>query len=294
MISKGDASFYIPSVWFPDTLEKAYKLKRQFYDDSCLVAGGTLLQTEWEKGNHCPKNIISLENIKELKEIKLMSKNRQTFIQIGALTTFDCCRNKEIFLENVPILVEAVRNIASPAIRNRATIGGNVANGYGDVIPALLVLDASLLLYDGDQMKEKKLTDCLKEKNFLSNSILVSIKIPVQKKNTRENYFYQKIGLRENFCQSIVSISGYLKISKKKSIEKVHLAVSGSSFLPQRLDLTEELIKELFLPPFQLNEIAQSIKKEFNPPSDHFSSSNYKQDITINIIVSEIAKLSSK
>ncbi|PGZ92775.1 xanthine dehydrogenase [Bacillus sp. AFS029533] len=294
VIRKGDETLNKQAVWFPDTLEKTYKLKRQYYYNSCLIAGGTLLQTEWEKGIQCPENIISIENIKELKEIELVTKYGQSFIQIGALTTLDCCRNNPIFLENVPILVEAVRNIASPAIRNRATIGGNVANGYGDVIPALLVLDASLLLYDGDKIKVKKLTECIKEKNFLLNSILVSITIPVQKKKTSENYFYKKIGLRENFCQSIVSICGYFKTGKKKVIEKVHLAVSGSSFLPQRLNRTEELIKELLLPPFQFNEIAQSIKKEFNPPSDHFSSSNYKQDITINIIVSEIAKLSSK
>ncbi|MFF3022343.1 FAD binding domain-containing protein [Gottfriedia sp. NPDC057948] len=291
VINQGHANSHYPAVWFPDTLEKACKLKQEFLNDSCIIAGGTLLQTYWEKGVQYPKNLISIENVKELQEYKLMKNNRQTFILIGALTTLDCCRSKPIFLENVPILVEAIRNIASPAIRNRATIGGNIANGNGDVIPALLVLDASLILYDGDHMREIKLTECIKDEKYLSNSILVNVKIPVQTKKASENYFYKKIGLRESFCQSVVSISGYFKIGKKKMIEQVHLAVSGSSFSPQRLVETEEIIKKLYLPSCQLNEIAQAIKKEFKPPSDHFTSSNYKQEITTNIIVSEITKI---
>ncbi|MFF2876000.1 FAD binding domain-containing protein [Gottfriedia sp. NPDC057991] len=294
MIKPGGANLYYPVVWFPDTIEKAYELKRQFFNNSCIIAGGTHLQTHWEKGILCPENLISIENIKELQEYKLINKNGQTLMQIGALTTLDSCRNKPIFLDNVPILVEAVRNIASPAIRNRATIGGNIANGNGDVIPALLVLDASLVLFDGHHMREKKLIECIKEEKYLSNSIIVSVQIPVQTKKSSESYFYKKIGLRESFCQSIVCISGYLKIGKKKMIEQVHLAVSGSSFLPQRLANTEEIIKKLYLPSIQLKDIAQTIKKEFKPPSDHFSSSNYKQEITTNIIVSEITKLASK
>ncbi|MGG0177882.1 FAD binding domain-containing protein [Gottfriedia acidiceleris] len=294
VIKQGHANPHYPAVWFPDTLEKAYKLKQQFHNDSCLIAGGTLLQTYWEHGVQCPKNLISIENVKELQEYKLLNKNRQTFIQIGALTTLSCCRSNPIFHENVPILVEAIRNIASPAIRNRATIGGNIVNGNGDVIPALLVLDASLILYDGRYMRQKKLTECIKEEENLSNSILVSVQIPVQKMKSSENYFYKKIGLRESFCLSIVSISGYFKIGKKKMIEQVHLAVSGSSFSPQRLVDTEEIIKKLYLPSCQLKEIAQSIKKEFKPPSDNFTSSNYKQEITTNIIVSEITKIVSR
>ncbi|MEH7455369.1 FAD binding domain-containing protein [Gottfriedia acidiceleris] len=294
VIKQENSNFHYPAVWFPDTLEKAYKLKLQFLNDSCIIAGGTLLQTYWEKGVQSPKNLISIENVKELQEYMLINKNRQTFIQIGALTTLDRCRNKPIFHENVPILVEAIRNIASPAIRNRATIGGNIANGNGDVIPALLVLDASLTLYDGKHIREIKLAECIKDEKYLSNSILVNVQIPVQTKKSSENYFYKKIGLRESFCQSIVSISGYFKIGKKKTIEKVYLAVSGSSFLPQRLVDTEEIIKNLNLPSCQLKEIAQAIKKEFKPPSDHFTSSNYKQEITTNIIVSEITKILSK
>ncbi|MES9683318.1 hypothetical protein CN514_23385 [Bacillus sp. AFS001701] len=294
VIKQGHANFHYPAVWFPDTLAKAYKLKQEFLNDSCIIAGGTLLQTYWEKGVQCPKNLISIENVKELQEYKLMKNNRQTFILMGALTTLDCCKSKAIFLDNVPILVEAIRNIASPAIRNRATIGGNIANGNGDVIPALLVLDASLILYDAHHLREIKLAECIKNEKYLSNSILVNVKIPVQTKKSSENYFYKKIGLRESFCQSIVSISGYFKIGKKKIIEKVYLAVGGSSFLPQRLVDTEEIIKNLYLPSYQLKEIEQAIKKEFKPPSDHFTSSNYKQEITTNIIVSEITKIVSK
>ncbi|WP_180232918.1 hypothetical protein [Bacillus sp. AFS055030] len=49
-IKQGHVNSHYPVLWFPDTLEKAYILKQQFLNDSCIIAGGPLLQTYWEKG----------------------------------------------------------------------------------------------------------------------------------------------------------------------------------------------------------------------------------------------------
>lgn len=76
MIRRGTGTRFSPAVWMLEELEEEWELKQQFSSDACFVAGGTLLQTQWEKGLDCPANLISLEKIKSLQG---WGKNFYTF-----------------------------------------------------------------------------------------------------------------------------------------------------------------------------------------------------------------------
>lgn len=290
MINKGTVTRFSPAVWIPYSLKEAWDLKQQFGSESCFIAGGTLLQTYWEKGIDCPLNLISLEHIKEMKGMGEKTSNGQIETHLGALTTLDFCRHHPLLLNNAPLLVDAVRNIASPAIRNKATIGGNIVGGYGDLIPALLVLDALVTLYDDNKLHQITLSDYLKNENMFSKSLLVNVYFPNNQKINNKNYFFKKIGHREAFSQSIVTISGCCQLNEQKEISIIRLAVGGTSISPNRLNKSEQLILDSPITNNTLNKVYKTIKEEFNPVSDAFSSAEYKKTITANMIVSEIAK----
>jgi xanthine dehydrogenase small subunit len=61
----------------------------------------------------------------------------------------------------VPLLAEVFPQFASRLIRNGATLGGNLGTGspIGDMPPALLALDARLVLADADGEREVALAD---------------------------------------------------------------------------------------------------------------------------------------
>lgn len=280
-----------PNVWVPSTLEEAWSLKQKFGREAGFIAGGAFLQTQWQKGVNCPDHLISLKQIEEMQRCGKELINGETVLSIGALTTLEFCRHPSELLEDVPLLVEAVRNIAAPSIRNIATLGGNIANEFGDTIPALLAMDASLTFFDGKKVCQKTLAECLKEKDFFSEFILISVSLPEVIKTYKENYFYKKIGSREGFTPSIVTVSGCCQLNQQKQVEHIRLAVSGSTTQPQRLLKCEQLLQGNTLSHERLQKAVQVIREEFQCSTETISSTEYKKAAAANMIVSEIARL---
>ncbi|KPV42880.1 FAD binding domain-containing protein [Alicyclobacillus ferrooxydans] len=137
-----------PYVWRPHTVEEAWAIKQRFGEDACYVAGGTLLQLQWEGGAGKPRHLISLEGIQTLTQIRKSADEEGLVLDIGALCKLGTCKAHPLVVRNWPLLAAACGAVGSPAVRNRATLGGNVANGHGDTLTALLALDGELLWFD--------------------------------------------------------------------------------------------------------------------------------------------------
>lgn len=290
MIRQGATMLYSPAVWMPEELEDAWQLKQQFGSEACYIAGGTQMQTHWQKGLDYPAHLISLEGIKEMLGWGKEQVKGETVTRLGSLTTLDFCQHHPELLKDVPLLVEAVGNIAAPAIRNKATIGGNIANGYGDLIPAFLAMDTILSLYDEKEFLLTSLWDYLKEGKSFANTILNCVYLPGKIEGSKDSYFYKKIGHREAFSPSVVTISGCCQLNEKSEVEHIRLAAGGSTTPPQRLVGSEQLLKGSTLSNEQLKKAVQAIKKEFLTSSDAFSSADYKRAVAANMIVSEIVR----
>ena len=69
-------------------------------------------------------------------------------LAIGALVTYTEILRSPLVRRRLPILAEAAREVGSPQIQNRGTIGGNVANASpaGDTLPVLAVAEAVVVL----------------------------------------------------------------------------------------------------------------------------------------------------
>lgn len=135
-----------PGVYQPRSLQEAWELKTILGEGAVYVSGGTLLRTQWEAGTApLPRQMIDLRNIAGMGEIGLA----EDYLTIGSLVSLSQCRENRDLREIAPAVQEAARNIAAPAVRNLATLGGNISSGYGDILPALLVYDAEVASFDG-------------------------------------------------------------------------------------------------------------------------------------------------
>lgn len=285
MIRQGTTSLNDTEVWMPTSIEEAWELKAKCGENASFIAGGTLMQTHWAKGFDCPSYLISLDRLNEVKGWGKEVVNGQSFTRLGAGMTLNVCRqNKELFH---PLLVEAAGNIAAPAVRNKATIGGNIANGFGDMIPALLVMDADLSVYDGNSVQRQPIYDYIKNN---TQSLIISVQVP---DDQQKRFFYKKLCHREAFTPSIVTVAGMFHLNEKREISAVRLAVSGSATQPQRLYESEKLLEDSPLTNAQLQKVFQTIVEEFTPSTDVFSTATYKKSVAANWVVSEIARLAT-
>lgn len=276
-LAQVNTSYYQTVVDIPKQLADIKKIKRE---DSVFISGGTLLQLNWEAGSSRPSHLISMEMIKELHGIKKVSIDQQEFLEIGAATTLaDCCEHKSI-LEYAPILASACQKIAAPAVRNRGTIGGNIAGKVGDSIPVLLVLEAKLSVYDGEKEIIIPMAEWLKtiiQPNSLQ--IITKILLPI-KEEEKGNYFFQKVGRRESFTAAIISVAGFLKIIDKKMV-MARFAIGGGAHLPQRLIEAEKLAATNS---FDFSTFSKVVESSFATYSDAFVTEKYRKQVAANIL----------
>ncbi|MHB1654188.1 MAG: FAD binding domain-containing protein [Desulfitobacteriaceae bacterium] len=108
------------------------------------LGGGTDLVLQMRQGKVSPQGLVDLGNVAELKEIRRSGDT----LEIGSMVTFTDLVESKLVNEGANALWLACQSMGSPAIRNQATIGGNLGNcsPAADALPALLALGAGVSL----------------------------------------------------------------------------------------------------------------------------------------------------
>lgn len=275
-----------PVIWMPNTIEKAMELKGQFESLAKYVSGATLLQLQWQSGHQIPHHLISLEKIPSLKEIKIDLENK--YVSIGAMVTLTQCREEPIFQKTLPILYEAVKSIAAPAVRNRATIGGNIMGGVGDLIPLLMSLNAKLVFFEERNFKTVDVIEWLLNKETFHQTLLSEIIIPFEEMDGLTSVFYKKIGRRETFTAAILTVSGKIKWNQDGEIQDLKLAIGGGDNKPAFFQQTMFELIGKSIDDINWKNVYASILNEILPAEDVFVSGNYRKKAAANIIVAEL------
>ena len=120
----------------PNNKTQAVSLLAATWGKTEILAGGTDLLALMKDDVVSPRRLV---NIKDIKDLQGVSSSAQG-TRIGALTTLGDLVDDTRVRKNYPALAEALIEVASPQIRNRATIGGNLCqrprcwyfrNGFG-------------------------------------------------------------------------------------------------------------------------------------------------------------------
>ena len=127
----------------PRTLDEVLRMLR---DDAPLVplAGCTDLYVGLHFGSIPERRFLDLQGLRTLRCIQL----RGGRLVIGALTTYSELIASPLVRRRLPMLIAASRQVGSPQIQNRGTLGGNVANASpaGDTLPVLAAAEATVVL----------------------------------------------------------------------------------------------------------------------------------------------------
>ena len=159
----------------PRTLPEALQLLAQHGEDAKILAGGHSLLPMMKLRFAEPAHLVDLNRVPELKGIR----EEGGLIKIGAMTTESTLIASTLLQQKLPLLAEAARQIADPQVRNRGTIGGDIAHGdpANDHPAIALALDAQFVLagpggersvaasqfFHGTFMTELKAGEVLKE-----------------------------------------------------------------------------------------------------------------------------------
>ena len=125
----------------PPSLQEASRILKDKGPGGRFLAGGTDLVIAIKEKGLIPKYVVDLKRIPKLSGIREQTDGS---VVIGALTTMREVETSAVITRRYPFLARSAAEVGSIQIRNRATIGGNMANATpsADVAPSLLVLEA--------------------------------------------------------------------------------------------------------------------------------------------------------
>jgi xanthine dehydrogenase C subunit len=281
-------------VWQPQTVEDAWQHKQSFGEASKYVSGGTLLRTQWESGLFAaPPHLISLSGVHELHGMEWTEE----WLTIGAMTAIGDIRKHPDVQREFAVLAEAARTIAAPAVRNMATLGGNVLSVVGDFIPALAALGAELYWFDGKARKVEAIADWLHMQQtggpHKEERILLQIRMPrdVQesmtsdmKRSPRRIAFYHKVGRRESFTPSVATVCVDGKLQEDGTLERFQVAAGGGATIPMRLASAEYFLNGATYSAHLLSQVHQAVLDDFETYTDAFATADYRKHTVANLI----------
>jgi len=125
----------------PKSVDDAIKLLKKA-DEAKLLAGGQTLLPAMKLRLAAPGTIVDLSGVKGLSGIKASGK----VVTIGAMTKHVDVMNSVDVQKTIPALAQLASVIGDPAVRNRGTIGGSLANNdpSADYPAAALGLGATI------------------------------------------------------------------------------------------------------------------------------------------------------
>src|SRR2546425_20246 len=119
-----------------DTLDEALKLLKKYGDEAKVLSGGMSLLPMLKLRLASFAHLVDINRVPGLDYIK----EEKGTLRIGAMARQAALERSDLIRTKYPILADAIPLIADPLVRNRGTIGGNVANGDpGNDQPAIMI-----------------------------------------------------------------------------------------------------------------------------------------------------------
>jgi xanthine dehydrogenase small subunit len=247
--------------------------------DARLLAGGTDVAVESNLHRYRPAHLISVEAIDELR----MFVDGPKSIVIGAALPLAEIGARWI---DAPRAVHDWLDLfASPLIRHRATLGGNLATAspIGDAGPLLLALDATVHLAGAAGRRAVPLSTFFtgyRRTVLGAGELITSVEIP--RPLPRDLRFY-KIAKRRLDDISTVAAAMALDRDASGLVRRARFAFGGVAATPVRLTRAEDAIAGRRWSN-AIGHVQQVIEATLTPLSDHRGSKRYRLDVSKRLV----------
>ena len=265
-------------IFQPASIKEASTILKENGPGGRFLAGGTDLVIAIKEKGLVPKYVVDLKRIPNLSAIREEADGSLT---IGALTTMREVETSPLIRKRFSFLAQSAAEVGSIQIRNRATIGGNMANATpsADVAPSLLVLEAKARIASANGERVLNLEEFFRgpgQTIMLPEEILTAILIPPLHPRLVGEYI--KFSPREMMDLAYVGVAVALALNgKERRCESVRIALGAVSPTPMRARKAEAVIEKQILTEELAEKAGQEAARESKPISDVRSSAEYRR-----------------
>lgn len=263
----------------PKTMEEALSLLSRYKGRARVIAGGTDLVPKLRRREiKAPDYIIDLKGIPNLDYIKY---DEGSGLRLGALATIHAVETSPVVRERFAVLLQAAESMASPQVRNRGTIAGNICNGVpsADTAPALLTLEARLRLISPKGERTVGIEDFFTGPNQTvlgDEEVLQEIQVPDLPPSGKGSYL--KLTPRRAMDLAIVGVA-VVVMADDGVCKDIRIALGAVAPAPFRARKAEDIIRGKGFSAEAIEKAAEVAASEAKPIDDHRASAEYRREM---------------
>jgi carbon-monoxide dehydrogenase medium subunit len=263
----------------PDNLEEVLALLHDHGEDAKIIAGGTALVIMLNQHLIMPSYLISLRKLSGLNSVESVDGA----LQLGALVTHRDMETAPVIRDQLPVLAETYKQVATLRIRNMATVGGTLAHAdpSQDSPVTLMALDAGVRLTSHGGSREVPLSEFFTdyyETVLKPDELLTHVLVPLPKPHTGS--IYLKFLPRTEDDYATVGVAASVEIEPSSQLcRECRIVMGGVAPTPLRVKEAEALLSGQKLVPELLHKAASVAQEHTDPISDSRGSADYKREM---------------
>jgi len=261
----------------PGSLDEAVALLARHGGEAKVLSGGMSLLPVLKLRLGSFAHLVDINRIPGLDFIK----EEGGFLRIGAMTRQAALEHSELIRTKYPILGDAVPLIADPLVRNRGTVGGNVANGDpANDQPAIMIALGATLVARGPKgertIAANRFCTDLYTTALSRDEILVEIRIPVPP--ARSGGAYQKLK-RKTGDFAVAAAAVQLTLDARGAVASAGIGLTNAGPTPVEAADAARFLVGKTLDAKTIAEAAKMAAAKSNPSADHRGSVEYKREM---------------
>jgi xanthine dehydrogenase small subunit len=242
------------------------------HPDARLVAGATDLAVDSNLRGRRFNRLVSVEALGELRTFR----ETEAEVELGAALTLS--EIEERWQAAPAVWKDWFALFASPLIRNRATLGGNLgtASPIGDAAPLLLAFDAQVRIAGATGQRTVAIESFFsgyRQTALAAGEIIVSVVLP---KPFPQHARFFKVAKRRLDDISTIAAGFSVDLDSAGRVERARIAYGGVAQVPLRVVTAEETLRGRSWNESAIHHVQEILERTLQPISDHRSSAAYR------------------
>ena len=253
----------------PTSMEEAWRLLKEGGESAKLLGGGV------DVALFAPPRVSTLIDVSMFVNRTIELRDDELVIGAGVTLT-ELLESPVTGDYSGGIVIDTLRQVASPLLRNAATVGGALAgtHPWSDVITLFLCLGACVTQYAGE-LRSVSLEELLEQRGIIDRSIITEVALPVPVGRTFASF--EKF-IRTGFDVGMLNCACRLTISDS-GCEGVRIVFGGTPDIGHRLEVVEKALTGKELDRAAIESAAELAAEVIPARDDMRASADYRRTL---------------
>ncbi|UCD64872.1 MAG: FAD binding domain-containing protein [Candidatus Zixiibacteriota bacterium] len=266
--------------------------------DPLMPAGGPLRAALEDPRHAAPKYLVSLHKLNQLKSIQVLGDGS---LKVGALTTIAAIPRSPEIRRSWTALADGAANLGSPLVRNRGTLGGNIANARpaADTAVPAIALDGTLTLQGPSGTRTVAAEDFARGPGLSvmkPDEVLTEVHFPPPLPHAGSAYY--KLANRKALEISTVGVAVWLALEKPGGpVKDVRVALGAVGPTPILAESVGEVLAGKTPDEKVLGKAAMAAAGDARPIDDHRGAAWYRVQmvelLTLRLLKTVVERIAS-